>query len=121
MTERALRKFHRTWGILLANLVALHLVTCLLLAMERTVAGPDPGSGLAAALAFVLNHWLAWGSWWRLFLSFSAAVQALTGLMLFSLILARPRQPQAHWDEEAQRTSAPLPPTMAHPSSFTPF
>jgi len=115
MRERGLRKFHRTWGIILANLVALHLLTCLLLAMEETWSGPAPGAGVMAAVAFVQEYWHSLASWWRLALSFGAAVQALTGAMLFPAPLARSRL------SPVQPTAAAMLQPLPSPRSLTPF
>jgi len=121
MREQALRKFHRTWGIILANLVALHLLTCLLPATEKTWSGPAQGAGVIAAVVFVLNHWPSLASWWRLALSLGAAVQTLTGIMLFSVTLARSRLSPEEWHGPVQPTSAAMLQPLPSPRSLTPF
>jgi hypothetical protein len=121
MREQALRKFHRTWGIILTNLVALHLLTCLLLATEKTWSGPAQSAGVMAAVAFVLNHWPSLASWWRLVLSLGAAVQTLTGIMLFSVTLARSRPSPEEWDGPVQPTAGPMPQPLSGSRGLTPF
>ncbi len=116
MSERGLRKFHRTWGLALAAAFGAHLVTGLALAMEKAFA-VSAGGGVMAVLALAQHHWHPLGNFYRLMFSFAAAVQALTGVMLFWVTMERSRQPEA--DREGQEVSLlptlPLPPEMPEP------
>ncbi len=87
MQEAAVRKFHRSNGIILVWFLALQAVTGLLLAIGA-LAGSD-GSPWFNVMATIHHEWNPIGSIYRILLALVTALQGITGIIIFSMIRAR--------------------------------
>jgi hypothetical protein len=93
MTEVGLRKFHRYWGICLVTFLAIQAVTGLILAIGDLALGAPHGEFLLA-IAAIHQDWNPIGSIYRIILALATAVQGISGIVLFLVILSRTRQTQ---------------------------
>lgn len=91
MQEVAVRKVHRSTGIILVWFLALQAVTGLLLSLGE-LAGTPEGSLWFTIVAAIHHEWNPIGSIYRILLALVTALQGITGIIIFSLIRARTRR-----------------------------
>ncbi len=88
MQEVALRKFHRSNGIILVWFLALQAVTGLLLALGALMGTPDSSTWFSV-MAAIHHEWNPIGSIYRILLSLVTALQGVTGIIIYFKIRAR--------------------------------
>lgn len=91
MKEMAVRKFHRTLGIIVVWFMAGQALSGTILAIDGLGLGSIP-SALRDSLTYLHFGWLPLGGIYRILLGLATLAQGVSGIMIFLLIRARTRK-----------------------------
>lgn len=90
MKEVAVRKFHRTWGIVVVWFLAGQTLTGLIMAVLMLFFGES--APLFGSLSILHTGWSPWGDIYRVLLGLGTLAQGVSGIIIYFLIRARTRK-----------------------------